>query len=183
LRNMSFTEWLGLTLIATNCLYVIAVLAGMPGAEVLPRFGSSDGCLSTWANASVDFRDELTLISRFTMAVSLIIVIVVSISASIRRDIRPKGPGNAPPLVKVLLGVLLLFLWSCYFGLEEPISSISDAGTVTRAFFNHSIGVFILSVVHTLLAFQVAEDIARIFLNHVNQGRLRHESNRRRWND
>jgi hypothetical protein len=114
------------------------------------------------------------------VGISLIIIIVVSISAALRRDIRPKGSGNATPLVKVLFGMLLLFLWACYFGSEKPISSTSEAGTFTKAFFNHAIGIFVLSFIQTLLAFQVAEDIARVFINDVNHGRLKHEPNRRR---
>jgi hypothetical protein len=76
--------------------------------------------------------------------------------------------------------MLLLFLWACFSGPEEALVSISEASTVTKAFFNHAIGIFILSFMYTVLAFQVAEDIARVFINNVNQGRLKNESNRRR---
>ena len=132
-------------------------------ARSIGRF--SPNCLDSWSNASLEYREVLSVVALQSLLFSLLLAGIAFLRSLAKPELYSRRLYKAGPVEGVLIGVIILWIWYCWMGSDSLISFYSELGFVSRRLFDSPIGITVVALTPNLLGLGVGIDVGRIFSN------------------
>lgn len=125
-------------------------------------------CLTSWSNASIEYRDFLVLVSFQSIVISLTISVVSFVFAQDSRRMSASA-FDRRARNRLIFGILALYIWYCWIGAQSPIEDVRELGKYSYRLFNHQAGVLVAALLPHSIGFALGKDLRRLSKALVNK--------------